>query len=132
MMKKMKKPLPKSFMKYLTFPAPNKSMYTNNKVSLSRKGNTKVENDDHYLIVTLYNTNVLVIDKKNATIKLNSGGWRTVTTKQRINQASEDYFCGFRVFQKNFDWYVTLANGDTVPFVDGMKLDRFTGKRINE
>ena len=103
-------------------------MYTNNKVPLSRKGNTKVHNDDEYLIVTLHNTNVFVVDKKAGTIALSSGGWQTVTTKQRINQASDEYHCGFSVYQKDFEWYVTLKDGNTVPFVDGMKLDRFTGR----
>ena len=105
-------------------------MYINNKVPLSRKGNTKVHNDDEYLIVTLHKTNVFVIDKKAGTIALSSGGWETVTTKQRINQASEQYHCGFRVYQKNFVWYVSLKNGDTVPFKDGMKLERFTEELI--
>jgi hypothetical protein len=105
-------------------------MYINKRVPLERKGNTRVYNDDDMLIVTLHNTNVFILDKKNDFIALSSGGWRTVTTKQRINQASEDYFCGFRVYQKNFVWYVSLKNGDTVPFKDGMKLDRFTEELI--
>lgn len=107
-------------------------MYTNNKVPLSRKGNTTVHNCSEYLIVALHNTNIFLIDKTEDTIRLKSGGWETVTTKQRLNQASEDYHCGFHVYQKNFVWYVALKNGDTVPFKDGMKLDRFTGNLINE
>ena len=104
-----------------------KPMYLNKKVPLERKGNTQVHNDDKYLIVTLYRTNVFVLNKKAGTIALSSGGWRTVTTKQRINQAADEYHCGFGVYQKDFEWYVTLKDGNTVPFVDGMKLDRFTG-----
>ena len=52
---------------------------------------------------------------------LDSGGWRTPTTKLRMNQASRQFGLGFHVYQKNFDWFVDLPRQNrTLPFEDGM------------
>ena len=37
---------------------------------------------------------------------LNSGGWRSATTKLRMNQAANQFSLGYQVYQENFDWYV--------------------------
>jgi hypothetical protein len=37
----------------------------------------------------------------NGTVKLNSGGWRTSTTKDRINKYSP-----VKVYQKKYEWYL--------------------------
>jgi len=43
------------------------------------------------------------------------GGWRTVTTKARLN---EHLPRGFYVFQKNWDWYLkVLSEDENKPFV---------------
>ncbi len=65
----------------------------------------------------------VVVDFDEKTIKLNSGGWRTVTTKTRMNQASNQYGLGFIVFQEDFTWFVEY-NGQIIPFQDGMELKR--------
>ena len=56
-------------------------------------------------------------------IILNSGGWETVTTKTRMNQASNEYGLGIDVYQVDFTWYVAYK-GETIPFTDGMTLNR--------
>ena len=56
-------------------------------------------------------------------IVLNSGGWLTTTTKTRMNQASSQFDLGFRVVQKDFDWFVEY-NGETLDFYDGITLTR--------
>lgn len=61
--------------------------------------------------VKLHNTIVVTIHQ-DGTYTLNSGGWRTVTTKARINQ-----FCPVKVGQKKYEWFV----GDE-PFYDGIKV----------
>ena len=58
-----------------------------------------------------------------AGVRLHSGGWQTATTKTRMNQASNQYGLGFRVWQKDRAWYVTAAGVDR-PFVDGMIIER--------
>ena len=44
----------------------------------------------------------------------------TATTKRRMNQVSEYYNLGFRVYQKDFNWYVEIKdlknNTLTIPF----------------
>ena len=69
----------------------------------------KIEDDDS-VSIRLHGTDVLRF-YPNGLVKLNSGGWRTTTTKQRINKYSP-----IGVFQKNFQWY--LDNG--TPFEDNM------------
>ena len=49
------------------------------------------------------------------TIKLDTGGWFTNTTKLRMNQASNQYGLGYGVYQKQHKWFVTYK-GETIPF----------------
>lgn len=49
------------------------------------KGNTKVEESDGCLRVTLHNTLVLE-SMPNGNVWLDSGGWNTATTVSRMNQ----------------------------------------------
>ena len=89
-----------------------------NKLSSYR---TSIESDyDHPLIVRYHKTAIVKRDNAGV-ITLNSGGWRTVTTKRKMNQASHQFGLGYGVFQKDFDWYVDF-NGATVEFEDGMEL----------
>lgn len=55
-------------------------------------------------------------------ITLNSGGWMTYTTKKRMNQTSETFGLGFKVFQKAGAWFVDYQ-GDTLDFTDNMQLN---------
>jgi hypothetical protein len=74
--------------------------------------------DDGALTVVLHKTAVF---KKypDGIIELNSGGWRTVTTKNRINQAFRALTDNrFAVTQKDH-----ACNYALIPFEDGMRLD---------
>lgn len=64
-------------------------------------------------------------------VVLNSGGWRTATTKLRMNQTSNEYDLGFQVFQSKGEWFVTF-DGETLDFQDGMTLgtDGFSDSMI--
>ena len=53
--------------------------------------------------VIFHNTVVVAFDTRKIT--LNNGGWYTPTTKKRMNQASDDFLLGFKVYQKNYEWY---------------------------
>lgn len=56
-------------------------------------------------------------------IELFDGGHQTATTKSRLNAILSEHGCpGERVFQKNFQWFITV-NGATVPFFSGMRLN---------
>lgn len=69
-------------------------------------------------------TKTKIAEWNEDTITLNSGGWETVTTKRKMNQLAHQFCLGFGVFQKNYVWYVTTPQGDTVEFVDGMTIER--------
>ena len=72
-------------------------------------------------------------DSKKGTVyirvRLNSDGWRTVTTKRRINQSFDSFKLHCRVHQKNYEWFCDATNTEgsdvRLPFTDGMIL-RFT------
>lgn len=55
-------------------------------------------------------------------VRLHSGGWRTVTTKKKMNQASRQFGLGFEVYQKAREWFIVTPEGETVPFYDGIYL----------
>lgn len=63
--------------------------------------------------IRLHSTYVVKIHE-DGTYTLNSGGWQTNTTKDRINTYSP-----VRVYQHKFEWYVRLNNKE-YPFIDGM------------
>jgi hypothetical protein len=67
-----------------------------------------------------------IVEKVGNVITLDSGGWETVTTKRKMNQASNQFALGYYVFQKARKWYVNLPSGATVPFTDGMSFDRYS------
>jgi hypothetical protein len=49
---------------------------------------------------------------------LNTDGWKTPTTKTRMNQASAQYGLGYHVYQKAGQWYIQLDNGTVLDFFD--------------
>jgi len=56
-------------------------------------------------------------------IELDSCGYRTATTKSRLNAILAEHGCpGERIFQKNFEWFINY-NGSAIPFFDGMRLN---------
>jgi hypothetical protein len=55
-------------------------------------------------------------------IELFDAGWRTSTTKSRLNAILSEHGCpGEYVFQKNFQWFVNYEGGP-IPFFSGMRL----------
>lgn len=68
---------------------------------------------DNSVVIELHSTPVVTIHE-DGTYTLRSGGWQTLTTKDRINQYSP-----VRVYQRNFEWFVKI-NGKEFPFMEGM------------
>ena len=79
-------------------------------------------------VVQYHNTQVVRFNDDE--IILDSGGWQTVTTKLRMNQASNMFHLGFRVSQRQYEWFVDyFAQGRlTFTFRDGMILERHKEK----
>ena len=57
-------------------------------------------------------------------IALDHGGYKTSITKRRLNQISEAFGLGFRVFQKNHTWFVEY-NDEIIEFEKPLKLHRW-------
>jgi len=81
------------------------------------RGERKVGNNTYAYIlldgsvaIELHGTKVVVIHPDDS-VTLNSGGWQTSTTKDRINKYSP-----VKVYQKKYQWFLS----DGTPFQDGM------------
>jgi hypothetical protein len=69
-------------------------------------------------IIRLHLTDIIII-KKNGDVVLNSGGWKTVTTKSRMNE----YQNVAQVVQAKSVWYVKSRTGyDESIFYDGIEI----------
>lgn len=68
---------------------------------------------DNSVGIMLHSTYVVKIHPDD-TYTLQTGGWQTVTTKDRINQYSP-----VRVYQRKYEWFVKV-NGKEYPFMEGM------------
>ena len=64
----------------------------------------------------------LIVEKVGSMITLDSGGYKTVTTKRKMNQAANQFGLFYSVFQRKGQWFVALAGNTVVPFVDGMQF----------
>lgn len=95
--------------------------YTTAIEKLGNRDKRKVANNTYLLreadgtIGLLLHETVILKWKPDGTVILDSGGWKTVTTKDRMN------YSPYRVFQDAGLWYV-MGEGKTVPYFDGMIL----------
>ena len=81
---------------------------------------TLVDQYDGDIHIRYQDTDV-VIFKADGTIVLNSGGWRTTTTKSRMNAALNG--TGWRVWQDGGQWYVGKVNENVrYTFSDSMEV----------
>jgi hypothetical protein len=89
---------------------------------LARRAIRKVAHNTHLhrvdadtIAVRLHSTDVVTLHRDGRAV-LSSDGWRTVTTKERLNR-----FAPCRVYQQRGEWFVQHG-GDTVPFRDGLQI----------
>lgn len=80
--------------------------------------------DDGQHIVRLHETDIMTY-QPDGRICLNSGGWRTVTTKDRLNWFLPN---GWRIEQRAKVWYLQTIDSASktiaeYPFADGMTID---------
>lgn len=77
---------------------------------------THIETDAEGVHVRYHATRVASL-APDGTITLRTGGWRTVTTKKRMNQALATWGSPYRVYQEDHEWYVQpLPYGAATPF----------------
>ena len=72
------------------------------------------DEETNAISVRYHHTNVVQFN--GSTVTLDHGGWLTHTTRRRMNQASEQFNLGFRIRQKNYDWFITTKSGTVLPW----------------
>ena len=95
----------------------NKNDWSNSNTFVDYNSNTNCST------VVLHRTAIAVYDHNTQALKLNTGGWATVTTKSRLNAILQGLIAGASVYQKNFDWFLSY-NNQTHDFNDGMILSQ--------
>ena len=86
---------------------------TQQQQQLGKIATTVRVNEEGKTEVVYHQTAVVTFDDE--TITLNDGGWATMTTKTRMNQASNQFGLGFRVYSKDWQWYADYK-GEVIPF----------------
>lgn len=90
---------------------------------LNGKDSRKVGNNTYLVrlsadsIGVRHQRTVVVTINKDGTYILYTGGWKTVTTKERMNTYSP-----VGVYQKKREWYVSTSKGE-IPFKDNMVVN---------
>ncbi len=89
-----------------------------------KSANTEVHTLDGVSYVYLHGNKIAEVG--NSFIRLFDGGWQSNTTKSRLNAILDEHgLPGEGIFQKNFEWFITLRTSgglDTVPFFSSMRL----------
>ena len=99
----------------MNFAISNKGNWSSSNTQVSYNNNTNCSS------VYLHGHQIATFDHNLKAVKLSSCGWQTVTTKSRLNAILDEVKYGCRVFQKNWNWFVSY-NNQTQDFVDGMIL----------
>ena len=84
---------------------------------------TTIEDDGIRITVKYFDTVVFLYDRNDTTLVLDTGGWFTRSTKDRMNQALNQYGiggyvsggCDTRSTEHKGDWELTI-NGWVIPF----------------
>ena len=88
-----------------------------------RKDNTEVVNIRGNAFVYLHGNHIATVFSDS--MQIFDGGWRSNTTKSRLNALCYEFAYGCGVFQKNFEWFISSRAG-TVDFDSGYVLQSST------
>ena len=99
----------------MNFAVSNKGNWSGSNTQVNYNSNTNCST------ISLHGHQIATFDHNLKAVKLSSCGYETVTTKSRLNAILEEVKYGCRVFQKNFNWFVSY-NDQTASFWDGMIL----------
>jgi hypothetical protein len=98
-------------------------------VPLRNKKNTTVyKNEEGTTLVILYSTEIVRLNSSE--IILNSGGYYTDTTKNRMNLLFREEGIPLSIYQEKRKWYVKSPQ-EEIPFYNGMIIDRFELALLN-
>ena len=99
----------------MNFAVSNKSNWAGSNTQVTFNENTNCSQ------VHLHGHLIATYDHNLKAVKISSCGWTTFPTKSRLNALLEEVKYGAKVFQKNFNWFVSY-NNQTESFWDGMIL----------
>ena len=73
--------------------------------------------------VYLHGNHIASVDTATNDLTIFDGGWRSVTTKSRLNALLNEFVPSMRLNQKNWAWFLSDdLDGSTVPFISGMTV----------
>jgi hypothetical protein len=90
---------------------------------------TTISTQDGTISVVYHSTPVVSFNSD--TITLRTGGYRTVTTKTRMNQTSNQFGLGFNVYQRAYQWFVRYNGEVHMMTSQAMAINRNTGEVID-
>ena len=99
----------------MNFALSNKSNWAGSNTTVSYNDFTNCSS------VYLHGHQIATLCHETKAVKLSSCGYQTNTTKSRLNAILDEVKYGCRVFQKNWNWFVSY-NNQTQSFFDGMIL----------
>ncbi len=79
--------------------------------------NTMVRIDGDVATVFLHGNKIAEVS--SSFVALFDGGWQSNTTKSRLNAICEEFRPHTRVFQKNWQWFISTAKGNKFDFISG-------------
>jgi len=76
----------------------------------------------NYIYCVHYNTIICKFRKDDKQIVLHNGGYETVTTKENINRFLSMIYAPFKIFQKQYQWYIKDSSNDIKEFYNNIHL----------
>ena len=88
---------------------------------VSGRATSVFKDTDGATCVKYHNTTVFKLSPTGNSVTLNTGGWRTATTKLRMNQALNQFGIPLSVYQKDGQWYVlNQKTGDAAVYANNV------------
>lgn len=81
--------------------------------------NTRIYKCLDNLAIRLHDTDIITVFP-GGNIVLNSGGWKTVTTKRRMNSVLNKF--GIKIYSNKGQWFVSYRDNVVIEFKDGIIL----------
>ena len=84
--------------------------------------NTMVRVSREVIEVFPHGNHIASVDTATNDLTIFDGGWQSVTTKSRLNALLSEFTPERRIFQKDWQWFVSDFLGMAEPFVSGMTV----------
>jgi len=72
--------------------------------------------------ITYHKTQIVAFDRLN--ISLDTGGWDGVTTRRKMNQASNQFGLGYSIYRVKCETFVRAPDGSVSPLAQRMTFAR--------